>query len=248
MLKVKDIHKTFKAKREKVRAVDGVSFECKQGEVYGLLGPNGAGKTTMLRIISTLLKPDSGTVVLNGVDVNKDPLNAKRSLGFMSGSTGLYDRLSAEEMVRYFGNLYGLNRNVLDERVEELFEVLQMRDFRKIKCGKLSTGMKQKVSIARTLIIDPPMLVLDEPTVGLDVITSRNIIEFIKKSRDRGKCILFSTHIMSEAEYICDRIGILHKGKLYYSGKIEQVKKEAGVKRLEDIFLKLEEKTGISIQ
>ena len=151
-------------------------------------------------------------------------------------------------MVRYFGNLYGLNKSVLDERVEELFEVLQMKDFRRIKCGKLSTGMKQKVSIARTLIIDPPMLVLDEPTVGLDVITSKNIIDFIKKSRDRGKCILFSTHIMSEAEYICDRIGILHKGKLYYSDDIEKVKKKAGVERLEDIFLKLEEKTGFRNQ
>ena len=243
MLKVENLYKSFKQKKKRIEAVIDVSFECHAGEVYGLLGPNGAGKTTILRMISTLLKPEKGTIFLNGKDVSKYPLHAKRSLGFLSGTTGLYDRLTAEEMVRYFGNLYGLNKDILSQRVNHLFNILDMKDFSKVKCGKLSTGMKQKVSIARTLIIDPPVLVLDEPTAGLDVITSKNIIDFIKTSRDKGKCIIFSTHIMSEAEYLCDRIGILHKGRLYYSGRLNEIKEKANAQRLEDIFFQLDKET-----
>ena len=144
-------------------------------------------------------------------------------------------------MVRYFGNLFGLDKQILNQRIEEIFSILKMNDFRNVRCGKLSTGMKQKVSIARTLVNDPPLLVLDEPTAGLDVLSAKNIIDFIKRSRDKGKAIIFSTHIMSEAEYLCDRVGILHKGKIYYEGTLPEIKQKSKIEHLQDIFFLLEE-------
>lgn len=248
MLKVTNLHKTFKQKKETIKAVAGVSFEVKSGEVYGLLGPNGAGKTTILRMISTLLKPDEGEIFINNENIKDDPVKAKRALGFLSGSTGLYDRLTAEEMVKYFGDLYGLDEETLNSRIEKIFALLDMMDFRKVRCSKLSTGMKQKVSIARTLINNPPLLVLDEPTMGLDVLSAKNIIDFIRKSKDDRKAIIFSTHIMSEAEYLCDRVGILHKGKIYFSGTLKEIKAKAGVDHLEDIFFLLDKKEKAQIE
>ncbi|MDD3625893.1 MAG: ATP-binding cassette domain-containing protein [bacterium] len=242
MLKVQNLYKTFEQKKkEKIEAVRDVSFNVNPGEVYGLLGPNGAGKTTILRMISTLLKPTRGEIFVKEFNTKDSSLDVKRNLGFLSGSTALYDRLTAEEMVKYFGNLFGLEKQILNQRIEEIFSLLKMNEFRNIRCGKLSTGMKQKVSIARTLINDPPLLVLDEPTAGLDVLSAKNIIDFIKRSRDKGKAIIFSTHIMSEAEYLCDRVGILHKGKIYYEGTLSEIKQKSKVEHLQDIFFLLEE-------
>ncbi|HDS09423.1 MAG TPA: ATP-binding cassette domain-containing protein, partial [Firmicutes bacterium] len=200
-----------------------------------------AGKTTILRMISTLLKPNKGEIFIKDINIKENPLELKRNLGFLSGSTALYDRLTAEDMVRYFGNLFGLDKQILNQRIEEIFSILKMNDFRNVRCGKLSTGMKQKVSIARTLVNDPPLLVLDEPTAGLDVLSAKNIIDFIKRSRDKGKAIIFSTHIMSEAEYLCDRVGILHKGKIYYEGTLPEIKQKSKIEHLQDIFFLLEE-------
>lgn len=225
-------------KRGIIEAVKGVSFEAHAGEIFGLLGPNGAGKTTTLRILATILKPSGGTATLAGHDVVKDPDSVRRSLGFMSGDTGLYARLSAREMIAYFGQLYGLEGDELKRRVEVTKEYLDMDDFFEGRCGKLSTGQKQKVSIARTIVHDPPVLILDEPTSGLDVLASRNIVNFIRKAHDDGKCIILSTHDMGEAERMCDRIGIIHNGLLVAVGTKEELFDQYSVMNLEEVFLR----------
>ncbi len=234
-----NLSKTYKdKKRGVVEAVKGISFEARAGEIFGLLGPNGAGKTTTLRILATILKPSAGTATLAGYDVVNDPDNVRRSLGFMSGDTGLYARLSAKEMIAYFGQLYGLEGDELEQRVEVTKNYLDMDDFFEGRCGKLSTGQKQKVSIARTIVHDPPVLILDEPTSGLDVLASRNIVTFIRKAHDDGKCIILSTHDMGEAERMCDRIGIIHNGQLVAVGTKEELFDSFSATDLEEVFLK----------
>jgi sodium transport system ATP-binding protein len=240
MIQARDLSKTFKdRKRGAVKAVDGVSFECKSGEVFGLLGPNGAGKTTTLRMLSTSLKPTSGTATINGIDVAKEPEKVRSQIGFLSGNTGLYGRLSAREMVSYFGKLYGMSAADIKKRIDELFTMLDMHDFADGKNEKLSSGMKQKVSIARSVVHDPPIMVLDEPTTGLDVMSSRTIVEFIRKCRDDGKCVIFSTHIMSEAGRLCDRIAIIHKGRIYADDAVDAILSRTGTDNLEDAFIKI---------
>jgi sodium transport system ATP-binding protein len=240
MIQAKDLTKTFKdRKRGTVRAVDGVSFECKAGEVFGLLGPNGAGKTTTLRMLSTALKPTSGTATIDGVDVSKEPEKVRSRIGFLSGNTGLYGRLTAREMVTYFGTLYGMSKESIKQRADRLFEMLDMQSFADGRNDKLSTGMKQKVSIARSVIHDPPVMVFDEPTTGLDVMSSRTIVQFIKQCKDDGKCVIFSTHIMSEAMRLCDRVTIIHNGRIFANGTPGQLLETTGTTNLEDAFIKI---------
>lgn len=240
MIEAKALTKIFKdKKRGKVRAVDNISFNCKEGEVFGLLGPNGAGKTTTLRMLSTAIKPSSGTAVIEGADVVKEPQQVRQIIGFLSGNTGLYGRLTAREMVAYFGRLYGMNKEQIKSRTEKIFDLLDMNEFADSRNEKLSTGMKQKVSIARSVLHDPPVMVFDEPTSGLDVMSSRTIVQFIRQCRDEGKCVIFSTHIMSEAMRLCDRIAIIHKGKIYFEGTVSEILAKTGQDNLEDAFIKI---------
>ncbi|HLJ22926.1 MAG TPA: ATP-binding cassette domain-containing protein [Candidatus Acidoferrales bacterium] len=240
MIEVRQLAKQFRDnKRGIVRAVDGVSFACRPGEIYGLLGANGAGKTTTLRILATILTPSQGTAVVAGYDVTRDPQRVRSSVGFLSTATALYARLSAREMVEYFGRLHGLEEATLRRRIDEIFERLDMNDFRDRRCDKLSTGMKQKVSIARTLVHDPSVMIFDEPTVGLDIMASRTITAFIRECRDAGKTVVLSTHVMREVEKLCDHIGIIHDGKLLAEGTLADLRARYAVQDLEDLFVKV---------
>ena len=194
------------------------------GQIYGLLGPNGAGKTTALRILSTVLRPTGGTATVNGFDVVTQPSQVRQQIGFMSANTGVYDRMTAWEMVEYFGRLYGMAAEPLRERMEALFERLQMNDIRDLLGAKMSTGMKQKVSIARAIVHDPPVLIFDEATAGLDVLVARALLQTVAELRDHGKCIIFSTHIMREAEKLCDRIAIMHRGHILAEGTLDELR------------------------
>lgn len=242
MIEARDLCKNFKdKKRGVVKAVDHVSFSCRAGEVYGLLGPNGAGKTTTLRILSTALQPTTGTAVIDGVDVTVDPQKVRTRIGFLSGNTGLYGRLTAREMVTYFGRLYGMKDHAIKESANRLFALLDMNAFADTRNEKLSTGMKQKVSIVRSVLHDPPVMVFDEPTSGLDVMSSRTIVDFIHRCRNEGKCVIFSTHIMSEAMRLCDRVAIIHNGRIYREGTIDDLLQHTGQNNLEDAFIKIVE-------
>jgi sodium transport system ATP-binding protein len=242
MIEARHLVKRFQdKKRGTVSAVDGVSFSCRPGEIYGLLGANGAGKTTMLRILATILAPSEGTAIVAGYDVTKDPQIVRSRVGFLSTATALYARLSAQEMVEYFGRLHGLDEPTLRRRIDEIFARLEMNDFRDRRCENLSTGMKQKVSIARTLVHDPSVMIFDEPTVGLDVMAARTIAGFIRECRDHGKTVVFSTHVMSEVEKLCDHIGIIHNGKLLAEGTLPELRARFGIRDLEDLFVKVVE-------
>jgi sodium transport system ATP-binding protein len=226
-------------KRGEIRAVDNISFTAKPGKIYGLLGANGAGKTTTLRMLATILEPTDGTAVVQGYDVVESPEKVRANVGFLSGGTALYPRLTAQEMVEYFGRLNRLDEKTLKSRVDSLFDRLDMNEFRDKRCDKLSTGMKQKTSIARTLVHDPPVMIFDEPTSGLDVMAARSIISFIKECRDNGKTVIFSTHIMSEVEKLCDIVGIIQSGKLLTEGTLEELRQKHGEQDLEEIFVKV---------
>jgi len=240
MIEAQHLVKCFRdKKRGAVSAVNGVSFSCRPGEIYGLLGANGAGKTTTLRILATILTPSEGTAIVAGYDVIKDPQMVRSRVGFLSTATALYGRLSAQEMVEYFGRLHGLDEPTLRRRIDELFARLEMNDYRDRRCDKLSTGMKQKVSIARTLVHDPPVMIFDEPTVGLDVMAARTISGFIRECRDAGKTVVFSTHVMSEVEKLCDHIGIIHGGQLLAEGTLTELRARYGIQDLEDLFVKV---------
>jgi sodium transport system ATP-binding protein len=240
MIEALQLRKHFQdKKRGLVRAVDGVSFRCQPGQIYGLLGANGAGKTTTLRMLATILEPTDGTARVAGYDVITEPHKVRASVGFLSTATALYGRLSAQEMVEYFGRLHGLPEDVLHQRIDEIFDRLEMDEFRDRRCDKLSTGMKQKVSIARTLVHDPPVMIFDEPTVGLDVMTARTIVGFIRECRQQGKTVLFSTHVMTEAEKLCDTIGIIHNGCLLAEGTLGELRQRHAQQDLEDIFVRV---------
>ena len=240
MIRTNGLTKIFQDRKHgELRAVDDVSFTCDSGIVYGLLGPNGAGKTTTLRILSTALRPTSGTALVNGVDVTRDPQKVRMQIGFLSGTTGLYGRLSPREMVTYFGRLYGMPIDRIDRRIDEIFEMLDMAPFAETRNDNLSTGMKQKASIARSVVHDPPVMIFDEPTTGLDVMSSRTIVKFIRHCADQGKTVIFSTHIMSEAVRLCDRIGIIHRGRLYAEGTSDELLQKTGSRNLEDAFVSI---------
>ena len=238
MIEARSLTKVFQGKkRGAVRAVDGVSFHCEPGRIYGLLGANGAGKTTTLRLLATILTPTAGGATVAGFDVVAEPEKARASLGFLSTATALYGRLTAREFVEYFGRLHGLEEQVLQARVKALFDRLEMNEFGDRRCDSFSTGMKQKTSIARVLVHDPPVMIFDEPTTGLDVMTARTIISFIRECRERGKTVIFSTHVMTEAEKLCDRIGIIHSGRLLAEGTLQELRARSGIEDLEDIFV-----------
>ena len=222
-----------------VTALDDVSFEVQPGEIFGLLGPNGAGKTTCLRILSTVLRPSSGLAEVAGFDVCTRAGMVRTKIGFMSGNTGIYDRMTAWEMVEYFGRLYGMEEEALRERLEELFEMLQMNDIRDMLGSKMSTGNRQRVSIARTIVHDPPVMIFDEPTSGLDVLVSRAVLDAIGSLKDQGKCIIYSTHIMREVEKLCDRIAIIHKGRILAMGSLKGLEQQHGEGDLEELFFDL---------
>jgi sodium transport system ATP-binding protein len=242
MIEAHHLVKRFRdKKRGTVCAVNGVSFSCRPGEIYGLLGANGAGKTTTLRMLATILAPSEGTAIVAGYDVAKDPQIVRSRVGFLSTATALYGRLSAQEMVEYFGRLHGLEEPALRRRIDEIFARLEMNDFRDRRCDKLSTGMKQKVSIARTLVHDPSVMIFDEPTMGLDVMAARTIAGFIRECRDNGKTVVFSTHVMSEVEKLCDHIGIIHEGRLLTEGTLPELRARYGIQNLEDLFVKVVE-------
>jgi sodium transport system ATP-binding protein len=229
-------------RKQRTLAAEGVTFSCGRGEVFGLLGPNGAGKTTTLRMLSTVITPTSGTAVIAGHDVVREPGQVRASIGFLSGNTGLYPRLTPREVLRYFGRLYRLDDAAIARRTDELARLLGMQDFLDKRCDKLSSGMKQKVNVARTVLHDPPVLILDEPTVGLDILTSRTIVDFVKDCRRQGKCVIFSTHIMGEVSRLCDRLGIVHKGRIQFLGTLDELRARAG-DDLEQAFITVLERS-----
>ncbi|MEL7496893.1 MAG: ATP-binding cassette domain-containing protein [Planctomycetota bacterium] len=220
-------------------ALAGISFDAMPGQIFGLLGPNGAGKTTTLRILSTVLQPSEGTAVVNGFDVVKNAEQVRRQIGFVSTNTAIYDRMTAWEMVQYFGQLYGLPLDELHRRMESLFERFKMNNIRDVLGSKMSTGMKQKVSIVRAMIHDPPVLIFDEATSGLDILAAREVLKTVEQVRDHGKCVLFSSHIMSEVQRLCDRVAIMHRGSVLAEGTIEELSDQYDEQDLEELFFQL---------
>jgi len=240
MIRIQNLTKTFDdLQRGPQHALDHVSFEVHPGEIFGLLGPNGAGKTTCLRILSTVLTPTSGLAEVAGFDVRKEPEQVRSHIGFMSGNTGIYDRMTAWEMVEYFGRLYGIEEVALQARLDDIFTTLQMNDIRDLLGAKMSTGMKQKVSIARTIVHNPPVLIFDEPTSGLDVLVARAVLQTIESLRDQGKCIIFSTHIMREVEKMCDRVAIIHRGHILAIGTLQELAAKYNEADMEELFFEL---------
>jgi sodium transport system ATP-binding protein len=225
--------------RGPVRALDAVSLSAGPGEIFGLLGPNGAGKTTLLRVLGTLLRPSAGRATVNGYDVVSHAAQVRHQIGFVSANTAVYDRMTAWETVEYFGKLYGVPRVELRQRINNIFDRLGMQDIRDVLGSKMSTGMKQKVSIARALIHDPPVLVFDEATSGLDVLAARALLDTVRELRDHGKCIIFSTHIMREAEKLCDRVAVLYRGRVLIQGPLRGLLAEYGEPDLEELFFRL---------
>jgi sodium transport system ATP-binding protein len=239
MIEVHHLTKTFKdKKRGVIPAVTDVSFTCQPGRIYGLLGANGAGKTTALRMLATLLKPVSGTIAVAGYDAAAEPDKVRANVGFLAASTALYARLTAREMITYFGELNGMTPGAIKARIEVLADELDMHDFLDRRCDKFSTGMKQKTSIARTLIHDPAVMIFDEPTLGLDVTVARAVVRFVRECRNRGKTVIYSTHIMSEVEKLCDTIGIIHGGRLVAEGTLAELRARFGETDMEEVFVK----------
>ena len=240
MITVDNITKTFvDKKRGTVRAVDGVSLEAHAGEIFGLLGPNGAGKTTLLRILATILAPTSGTAEIGGYDIVHNPAGVRAQIGYLSGSAGLYERLTGRQVLHSFATLYGLKDAAAKHRIDSLIEELDMSSYIDGKCDKFSTGQKQRVSIARAVVHDPPILFFDEPTNGLDLIAARTVIRYIKDRRADGKCVVFSTHIMSEVEALCDRIAIIYEGKVAAIGTMDDLRRLTGAQLFEDVFMRI---------
>jgi len=249
MKKVSELVKDFRLTKQQIkestsnertqRAVDHVSFTCEPGKVFSLLGPNGAGKTTTLRMLSTIFTPTAGSIEICGIDAVKEPEKARSKIGFLTGSTGLYARLTPNEVIDYFGMLYEVDKSTVNRRKEKLIELLNMGDFMNKRIGKLSTGMKQKVSIARTMIHDPEVVVFDEPTSGLDVITAENIITLIRDCKNQGKTVIFSSHIMSEVDLLCDDLAIIHKGIIKFQGSMESFRTNMIESNLTQEFIRI---------
>lgn len=249
MIEVNAISKTFELSRQQRKennttdkiatAVDDISFTCEPGRIFSLLGPNGAGKTTTLRMLAGILSPSSGSIKINNYDIVKQSNEAKKHIGFLTGSTGLYERLTPNEIIEYFGKLYGVSSNLIAERKEHLYELLDMHDFQSKRIGRLSTGMKQKVSICRTMIHDPDVVIFDEPTSGLDVITAENIIALIRNCKTENKTVIFSSHIMSEVDLLCDDLAIIHKGKMIFNDTLQEFRDNMVEKNLTAEFIRI---------
>lgn len=244
MIEVIRLSKEFKNTKVKgsktIKAVDSVSFKVNQGEIVGLLGENGAGKTTTLRMIATMLKPTGGTAVVNGYDIVKDSKKVRGEIGILfGGEVGLYDRLTARENIKYFSELNGMSDKETDERINYLINMLDMKDYIDRRVGKFSRGMKQKVAIARSIVHNPSVMLFDEPTAGLDVTAARIVQDFIRKCKEDNKAIIFSSHSMAEVERMCDRVIIIHKGKIIEEGTIEELKAKYKNENVEEIFMQL---------
>ena len=249
MIKVSNLSKSFSLTRQQkkelgttentVLAVDDISFSCAPGRVHALLGPNGAGKTTTLRMLSTIFKPTKGSIIIDGIDAVANAQEARKHMGFLTGSAGLYARLTPNELVDYFAKLYGVSNEDRDKRKQRLFDLLDMHDFKNKRIGKLSTGMKQKVSICRTMIHDPQVVIFDEPTSGLDVITAENIIQLIRDCKNEGKTVIFSSHIMGEVDLLCDDITIIHKGKVLFNDTMEAFRSQMEAPNLTAEFIRI---------
>lgn len=249
MIEINNLSKSFSISKKQqaelnttaneVFAVNDISFTCKPGRIFSLLGPNGAGKTTTLRLISTLIKPTSGNLKVCGYDVIENPSEVRKQLGFLTGSTGLYQRLTPNEVIQYFANLYDVPKAEYKVRKEELFEKLQMNHFANKPIGQLSTGMKQKVSIVRTMIHNPNVVVFDEPTSGLDVVTSENIINLIQDCKTQGKTVIFSSHIMSEVDLLCDDLAIINNGKICYNNSMANFRANMQTENLTAEFIRI---------
>lgn len=245
MIETRHLTKTFRdKKRGEIRAADDITFRVEPGQIYGLLGANGAGKTTTLRLLATLLQPTSGSATIAGFDVVRDAQKVRANVGFLAASTALYGRLTAREMIAYFGQLNGLSDADIRARTRRIADDLDMHEFLDRRCEKFSTGMKQKTSIARTLIHDPAVMIFDEPTLGLDVMTARAIVQFVRECRNRGKTVIYSTHVMSEVEKLCDTIGIIHGGKLLAEGTLAGLRATHGEQDMEEIFVKIVDGEG----
>ncbi len=237
LLTVSHLSKKFTGKKGIITAVDDVTFSAESGEIFGLLGPNGAGKTTTIRLISTVLQPTAGIVTVAGYDIGNDSEKVRKDIGVLTTDIGLYDRFTARENLRYFGELYGMTGSALEKRIDELIDLLEMRDFADRRAGKFSTGMKQKVAIARSVIHDPRVIIFDEPTSGLDVLASQTVVKFMQRAKGMGKLVILSTHEMYNAEKLCDRVAIMHKGRVVALDSVDNVKKTTATKTLEDAFL-----------
>ena len=240
MIEARNLTKTFRdKKRGEIHAAENVSFRVAPGQIYGLLGANGAGKTTTLRLLATLLQPTAGEATVAGHDIVREAQQVRAKVGFLAASTALYGRLTARETMAYFGRLNGLGDAELAVRTQRLADELDMHEFLDRRCDKFSTGMKQKTSIARTLIHDPPVMIFDEPTLGLDVMAARTIVRFVRDCRARGKTVIYSTHVMSEVEKLCDTIGVIHGGRLLAEGTLEELRARYAEQDMEEIFVKV---------
>lgn len=237
MITAQQLHKAFKTKTGMVQAVDGVDFTAEDGRITGLLGPNGAGKTTTLRMLYTLMKPDSGQVLVDGIDAAQEPAKVRRVLGVLPDARGVYKRLTARENIRYFGELHGLTKAEIAERTRVLSAQLDMDEILDRQTEGFSQGQRTKTAIARALVHDPRNVILDEPTNGLDVMTTRAMREFLFKLRDDGRCVIFSSHIMQEVAALCDRIVIIAKGRVVAAGTADELRARFGTDNLEDAFV-----------
>ena len=238
MIDVQDLHKSFKTKTGPVKAVQGVSFTARDGEITGLLGPNGAGKTTTLRMLYTLMSPESGRVQVDGLDSVKDAEAVRRRLGVLPDARGVYKRLTARENIAYFGRLHGMSETEIARRTKELSLALGMDDVLDRQTEGFSQGQRTKTAIARALVHDPRNVILDEPTNGLDVMTTRGLREFLRQLRSEGRCVIFSSHIMQEVAALCDRIVVIAQGKVMASGTPDELRAKTGEDNLEDAFVK----------
>ena len=239
MISIHQLSKTFRTGRREVKAVNQVSFDVAAGEVYGLLGPNGAGKTTTMRMILGLLRPDFGWAEINGARTGAQSDRIKRQVGFVSASAGLYQWLTTTEMLSFFGDVYGLSPSVVNHRIAELSALLDLSSFLSQRCSTLSTGQRQRANLARALIHDPPVMILDEPTLGLDVVGSQVIFDYIEMLKERSKAIILCTHRLEQAERVCDRFGLLHQGDLVFEGTMAELTAQTGQPHLVDIFIEL---------
>ena len=239
MIIANDLHKSFKTKTGTVTAVDGVSFTAHDGQITGLLGPNGAGKTTTMRMLYTLMTPDRGEVKVDGIDTARDPVAVRRALGVLPDARGVYKRLTARENIAYFGELHGLSSKQIAERTKALSEALDMGDILDRQTEGFSQGQRTKTAIARALVHDPRNVILDEPTNGLDVMTTRAMRGFLRQLRDEGRCVIFSSHIMQEVAALCDRIVIIAKGTVVAAGTADELREQAGEDNLEEAFVKV---------
>ena len=233
MISIQNVSKLF----GKFKAIDSVNIEVKKGEIFGLLGLNGAGKTTTQRMVSTVFQPTKGEILVNGFNSKNDSSEVRKNIGFLPTEVGLYDRLTAREVIRYFGILNDIEENQINDKIDVILEKLSLTEYADKRCSKLSRGNKQKVAIARAIIHEPQVFIFDEPTSGLDVISSRAVLDFVKQCKEDGRTILYSSHSMYETEEICDRISIIHDGKILMTNSIKKIQKE--YESLENAFISI---------